>query len=94
MHRRTDRAQFLHDEPPAGRRLQRHLELASAEALQEAPHPRPVRWRHARAADLAAAGVQAVGRDLRSVLVESHYDRHRGLLKLHGLNACADTRRA
>ena len=29
--------------------------------------------------------IQPVGRDLRSMLIESHYDRHRGLLTLHGL---------
>ena len=94
MHRRADAPQLLDDEPPARRRLQRHLELAPAEALQEPPHPRAIGRRHPRAADLAASRIQPVGRDLRSMLIESHYDRHRGLLTLHGLNACADTRRA
>jgi hypothetical protein len=42
----------------------------------EAPHPGTIRWRDPPARDLARAGVDPVGGDLRSVLVESHYDRH------------------
>jgi hypothetical protein len=94
MHRRADPPQLLDDESPAGRRLQRDLELAPAEALQKPPHARAVGRHHTSAAHLAAGRIQPIGRDLRSMLIESHYDRHRGLLTLHGLNACADTRRA
>jgi len=78
MHRRPDSPQFLDDEPPARRRLQRDLELAPREALKEPSHAGTVGRRHARTADLAAVGVQPVRRDLRSMLIESHYDRHSG----------------
>jgi len=77
MHRRPDSPQFLDDEPPARRRLHRDLELAPAEALQEPPHARAVGRRHPGAAHLAGGRIQPVGRDLRSMLIESHYDRHR-----------------
>jgi hypothetical protein len=46
------------------------------------------------AADLVDGAVQPVGSDLRSMLIESHYDRHRGLLKLHGSETPARTRTA
>jgi hypothetical protein len=84
MHRRTHGAQLLDNEPPAGRRLQRDLELTVAKALQEPPHAHAVGRRHPRAADLTAVDVQPIRRDLRSMLIKSHYDRHKGLLKLHG----------
>jgi hypothetical protein len=38
MHPRPDRLQLLDHEPPAGRRLQRDLELLAAEAAGEPPH--------------------------------------------------------
>jgi len=87
-------AQLLDHEPPARGRLQRHLELPATEAADEPPHTGAVRRRHPRPRDLARRGVDPLTGDLRSVLVESHYDRHWGLLKLHGLNACAAQRRA
>jgi hypothetical protein len=78
MHRRPSALQLLDDEPPARRRLQRDLELAPREALKEPSHAGTVGRRHARTADLAAVGVQPVRRDLRSMLIESHHDRHSG----------------
>src|SRR3954451_612957 len=75
-HRRPGALQLLHYEPPARRRLQRDLKLAPREALKEPSHAATVGRRHARTADLAAVGVQPVRRDLRSMLIESHYDRH------------------
>jgi hypothetical protein len=35
-------------------------------------------WRDSAAADLAGVGVDPIGRDLGTVLIESHYDRHHG----------------
>src|SRR5215207_7813012 len=90
----TDRAELLDDKPPPRRRLQRDLELLIAETLGEPPHPGAMCRRHALARHLTGRRVDPLGGDLRSMLIESHYDRHRGLLKLHGLQACADERRA
>src|SRR4051812_14702417 len=70
----ADRAQLLDHEPPAGRRLQRHLKLAADEAAKEPPHALAVRRRHTRATDLAGRRVNPLGRDLRPVLIEAHHD--------------------
>jgi hypothetical protein len=94
MNVRPDRRELLDHEPPARRGLQRHLEFHVAEALGEPPHPNAMRRRNALTRDLTGRGVDPLGSDLRSMLIQSHYDRHRGLLKLHGLNACADELRA
>jgi hypothetical protein len=90
MHSRVDAAQLLNNEPPARRRLKRDLELLARETGEKPSHALTVRRRDTSPADLTRLGVDPLGRDLRSVLIQSHYDRHRGLLKLHGLNACAD----
>src|SRR5438046_4696470 len=74
----ADRAQLLDDELPTGRRLQRHLELLAGEPGQTTPDLLAIRGSDTRPADLAAVGVQPVGRDLRTMLIESHYDRHYG----------------
>jgi hypothetical protein len=80
----TDRMQLLGHEPPARRRLQRHLEALAGEAPEEPAHVAAQRGGHARPAELARLGIDPLGRDLRTVLVESHYDHHHGgLLKLH-----------
>ena len=94
VHHGAHPTQLLDHEPPARRRLQRDLELLVAEALEEPADPGAIRRRHTRARGLPGRRVDPVGGDLRSMLIESHYDRHRGLLKLHGLQACADERRA
>jgi hypothetical protein len=78
MHVSSDRAQLLDDEPPARRRLQRHLEPPAGEPRQVAPHLLAVRRRDTRAPDLAAVGVQPIRGDLCPVLIQSHYDRHHG----------------
>jgi hypothetical protein len=78
MNRGADRPELLDHEPPAGRRLQRHLDLLDAERSREAPDAGAVGRRDPLARDLARAGIQPLGGDLRSVLVESHYDRHSG----------------
>ena len=87
---RRQPAQLLNDEPPARRRLERDLELLAGKPGEKPAHALTVRRRHPRPADLPGHGVQPLRRDLRSVLIQSHYDRHRGLLKLHGLNTCAN----
>ena len=78
MHARADRAELLDDEPPARRRLQRHLEVPAAEACCESPHRGAVGRRDTAARDLARRGVDPLGGDLRAMLIKSHYDRHPG----------------
>lgn len=78
MHPRANATQLLAHEAPARRRLQRHLELQARESLQEPPHPFTVRRRHPRPADLPGHRVDPLRRDLCSVLIQSHYDRHQG----------------
>ncbi len=90
MHPRTHSAQLLNHKAPACRGLQRNLELLAGEPAKEAAHPLTVRRRDTRPSDLSGHAVKPLRRDLRSVLIKSHYDRHRGLLRLHGLNAYAD----
>src|ERR1039458_1722459 len=90
MHPGTHAPQLLNDEPPARRRLERHLELSAREPTEKATHALTVRRRHPRPADLPGRRVQPLRRDLRSVLIQSHYDRHLGLLRLHGLTTCAN----
>jgi len=84
------RRSFLNDEAPTRRRLQRDLEILAGEPAKEAAHPLAVSRSDTRSTDLSGHAVKPLRRDLCSVLVESHYDRHRGLLKLHGLNTYAD----
>jgi hypothetical protein len=78
VHLRADRLEFLDHEPPARRRLQRHLELLAAEPRREAPHAPAIGRSDATPRHLAGFGVQPLGGDLRPVLVESHYDRQAG----------------
>src|SRR4051794_7885823 len=86
---RADLTQLLDDEPPAGRRLQRRLELLAGEVLQEVADVIAVRGRHPGPAYLAGLGVDPVGRDLRTMLIESHYDRHTGPPQAPRLTTCA-----
>jgi hypothetical protein len=74
----ADRPELLNDEPPARRRLQSHLDLLAAKARGEAPHPVAVGWSHPLTCNLARLGVEPLGGDLRSMLIQSHYDRHQG----------------
>jgi hypothetical protein len=78
MHDRARTPQLLGHEPPAGRRLQRDLELLTTEPLGEPAHARPVRRRDPRPRDLTGLGVDPLRGDLRSVLIQTHYDRHLG----------------
>jgi hypothetical protein len=90
MHLGAHATQLLNDEPPARRRLERHLELLASKPSEKPPHAFTMRRRHPRPPDLASDRVKPLRRDLRTMLIQSHYDRHRGLLKLHGLNTCAN----
>jgi hypothetical protein len=78
MHPRTHTSKLLNHKPPARRRLKRDLELLTCEPAQKPPHAVPVRRRHPRPPDLTSLGVNPLGRDLRSVLIQTHYDRHQG----------------
>jgi hypothetical protein len=69
MNHSSDPSQFLDHEPPAGRRLQRHLEPRSVEALKEPANPGAVRRRDPRSGDLPGRGVDPLARDLRSMLI-------------------------
>src|SRR4029434_4757697 len=62
----------------AGRRLQRDLELLTTEPLREPAHASPVRRRDPRSRDLTGLGVDPLRGDLRSMLIQTHYDRHPG----------------
>src|SRR6516162_5501353 len=77
-HHRTNTAQLLHEEPPPGRGLKRDLELPTDEPLQEPAHASPIRRRDPTALHLAGIGIQPISSDLRSMLVKSHYDAHKG----------------
>jgi hypothetical protein len=78
MHLRADRPQLLDDEPPAGRGFQRRLEPLAGERGEEPTNVHAVSRRDAGPLDLAGLGVDPLGRDLRTVLIESYYDRHHG----------------
>src|SRR5205807_7353144 len=78
MHLGADTTQLLDHEPPAGRRLERDLQLLAAETLKELPHGGAVRRRHAGALHLASFGIEPLTGDLSSMLVKSHYDAHSG----------------
>jgi hypothetical protein len=82
VHDRVNPAQLVGDEPPAGRCLQRNLELPAAELLTEPPHPSPIRWRDPRAHHLAGIGIHPLRGDLRTVLIQTHHDRHLQTLSL------------
>jgi hypothetical protein len=90
MHARADRAQLLHHKPPAGRRLQRHLRLATAEAIQEPRHRFTMRRRDPRPAHLTGLGIDPLGSDLPSMLIKSHYDHPTGPPQAPRLDTCAD----
>jgi hypothetical protein len=92
--RDAGRLQLLDDEAPAGGGLKRRLHRLAIEPAQEAPEAVPIGRANPPRPDLAGVGVERVEGDLLAVHVEPNYDRHRGLLKLHGLNACADHHRA
>ncbi len=64
MHHRPDRTQLLHEEPPAGRRLERDLELLAGEPRQEPAYSGAVGRAHPPTADLAAVQIDPLRSDL------------------------------
>src|SRR5688572_1397500 len=74
----ADRLELLDHEPPPGCRLQRNLELLAAETASEPAHTGAICRSDPPPRHLARPGIQPIRGDLRSVLVESHYDRHAG----------------
>jgi hypothetical protein len=78
MNAGPNQAQLLNDEPPARRRLERNIELLTGEPAKKTTDTVTVRRRHPRPPDLTSLGVDPLRRDLRSVLIQSHYDRHQG----------------
>src|SRR3954452_461118 len=91
MHPRADPPQLLDHEPPARRGLQRHLKLLVAKAAEKPTYVRAMSRREPRPRDLAGRRIDPLGSDLRSMLIQSHHDRHHSLL---GLQASAAQRRA
>ena len=77
----ADRGQLLDHEPPAGRGLQRDLELLAGKARQEPSHAIAIGRHHPRARDLTGLGIQPLRSDLRPVLIQTHHDRHGSLLE-------------
>jgi hypothetical protein len=77
----TDRAQLLDHEPPARRGLQRDLELLTGKPRQEPPDTDTIGRHHTRARHLASLSVQPLRGDLRTVLIQTHHDRHDSLLE-------------
>ena len=76
MHPGAHRPQLLDHEPPPGRRLQRHFELLATKPRQEPTDGLPMRRRDPRPGDLARVGVDPLRGDLRTMLIQSHHDRH------------------
>jgi hypothetical protein len=89
-HPGADRLELLDHEAPAGRRLQRRLDLRALPAAQPAPESEPVGRPDPAPAHLAGRGVERVERDLVSVLVKSHYDPHQGPPQAPPFDTCAD----
>jgi hypothetical protein len=70
--------------PPPGAALHRERRIGqSIETAQPHRQIPPVRRRDLPPAQLAGSGVDVIEGELLSVDVQSAYDRHRDLLKLH-----------
>ena len=76
VHLGADPLELLDQEPPARRRLQRNLEPLAPEPSQELPDPGAIRRRDPRARDLARDRVDPLRRDLRTMLIDPHHQRH------------------
>src|SRR5665213_2513496 len=76
MHISADPLELLDHEPPARRRLQRHLQIGPIEPGQELPDPGTVSWRDPRATNLPGDRVEPLRRDLRTMLIHPHHQRH------------------
>jgi len=80
MHPGANPPQLLDHEPPARRRLQRHLELPATEPCQELPHARTVRRHDPTTRYLTRLDIDPLGSDLRPMLIQAHHDRHPSIL--------------
>jgi hypothetical protein len=76
VHLGADPVELLDHEPPARRRLQRHLETIVDEPAEKHANRVAIGWRDPGARDLAGDRVDPLGRDLRPVLIQTHHDRH------------------
>jgi hypothetical protein len=76
MHLGADLLELLDHEPPASRCLQPDLQRLTAETGQELPDAGAVRRHDPRTRYLAGHGVDPFGRNLRSMLIQTHHHRH------------------
>jgi hypothetical protein len=76
VHLRADTVELLDHEPPARRRLQRDLQTLALERHQKRPNPGAIRRCDARTEDLAGHRVDPLRRDLRTMLIHAHHERH------------------
>jgi hypothetical protein len=91
MHLGPDPPQLLDHEAPAGRRLERRLDLFALEAAEPAAEAEPVGGADTTPVHLTRRRVERVERDLLSMLVKCHYDRHRGPPQAPSIDdICAD----
>jgi hypothetical protein len=72
----TDPLEFLDREPLARRCLQPDLKTSRVKSSQTPPDRHAIRWRDPRGRDLARNRVDPLRRDLRTMLVHAHHDRH------------------
>ena len=77
MHLRTDTLELLDHEPPARRRLQRDLETVVSEPPEERADRVSIGRRDPGARDLTGDRLDPLSCDLRTMLIQSHHDRHR-----------------
>jgi hypothetical protein len=73
MHISADPLELLDHEPPARRRLQRHLEIPTLKPGQELADPGAIGRRDPRARDLPGDRVDPLRGDLRTMLIQTHH---------------------
>src|SRR6266508_3888343 len=76
---------LLDHEAPAGRALDRELDLTAGEPSEPRTHVEARSRRDPAAADLTRLPVERLVRDLVSMHIQRHYDSHRDLLELRRL---------
>jgi hypothetical protein len=76
MNLSADPAELLDHEPPARRRLQRHLELQTLKPGKEPDHTPAVSRHDPTTRHLARHRIDPLRGDLRPMLIKSHHDRH------------------
>jgi hypothetical protein len=78
VHLGPDGLQLLHHEAPTRRRLERGLEPLAVELAHEVAKALAVGRPDAAPPKLARRAIKRIPGDLLSMLVQSHYDRHKG----------------